>query len=641
MKTMALQLLAVLMFAITGFFSLASAQVNQAWVKTINGPINGNDNAHDVAVDPSGNIYVTGWIEFSSGNQDYYTIKYSPEGDTLWTRRYGGAANQGDYGYAIAVDDAGNVYVTGQSVQSGSLFDLVTIKYNTNGDELWLNAWSGPTNYSSYGYSVAVDVSGNVYVTGFTSDGLTSGEFITIKYNESGSEQWAKLYKGPGISIDYGNCIAADDAGNSYVAGWSGGVNNLHDMTTIKYNPDGDTLWVRRYNGSADDNDYAYWLALDPSGNVFVTGQSVETGSDNDITTIKYSNDGDMLWIQHFNGSLNGYDAGQAVAVDADGNAYVTGNSTGSGGLNGITIKYSPSGDLLWSESFSGPGSGGDVLLTIALDDSANAYVSGFVSSGSASDIATVKYSTDGNLEWSQLYNGSGNSYDGSYAIAVDNNYSVILAAYSTGSGTGYDYTTIKYSQPVVPVELTSFTASGLNGSVLLKWSTASETNNRGFGIERTEGGNNQVQVNWIPIGFVEGNGTTTGRHDYSFSDDGLTAGVYKYRLKQLDFDGSFEYSPEVSVEAGAVPAGFTLSQNYPNPFNPATSISYSIPKDGFVHLSVYNVLGQQVKELINENVIAGNHQVTFNAANLSSGVYYYRIEAGGNTVTRKMILLR
>ncbi|HSD62646.1 MAG TPA: T9SS type A sorting domain-containing protein, partial [Ignavibacteriaceae bacterium] len=138
----------------------------------------------------------------------------------------------------------------------------------------------------------------------------------------------------------------------------------------------------------------------------------------------------------------------------------------------------------------------------------------------------------------------------------------------------------------------------------------------------------------------VEGNGTTTEPKSYSFTDGNVTSGKYSYRLKQINFDGSFEYSKEVEVEVN-YKLEFSLSQNYPNPFNPSTMIKYSIPKDGYVNLKIYNTLGQQVAELVNGIVKAGSHQVTFNAGNLSSGVYYYRIESGNYVSVRKMMILK
>ena len=436
--------------------------VTEAWVNRIDGPAHGSDHAHDIATDPTGNVYVTGWIETSAGNEDCHTVKYSPAGDVLWEDTYAGSPTGTDYGYALTVDQDGNAYVGGfGNGDNPATFDIFILKYDSNGNRVWTQRWTSPvTNYSAYAYSIAVDKQGNVFTTGFMSDGFTDGEFITLKYDSAGNLQWSARYNNNTSTIDYANCIVEDSSGNSYITGWSGGANNLHDYTTIKYSPNGDELWVRRYNGSANDNDYAYWLALDPSGNVYVTGQSVETGSDNDITTIKYSPDGDVLWMKSYNGPGNGFDAGQAVAVDGDGNAYITGNHTTATGLECVTLKYSTNGDLLWSASFNGPDQSGGVLISIALDDLANVYVSGFVFSGGASDVATLKYDTDGNEQWAQLYNGPGNSYDGSYAVAVDNEHNVLVAGYSTGVGTDYDYTTIKYSESATPTPTPTATPS-------------------------------------------------------------------------------------------------------------------------------------------------------------------------------------
>jgi hypothetical protein len=435
--------------------------VTEAWVKRIDGSAHGSDHGHDVKTDAAGNVYVTGWIENSTGNPDSYTLKYSPDGDLLWANTYAGSATGVDYGYALAVDQNGNAYVGGFGNGDNPTYDIFVLKYSTNGDVVWTQRWSSPIQtYSAYAYSIAVDKQENVYVTGFMSDGLTDGEFITLKYDSTGNLLWSARYNGSPSQIDYSNCIVVDDSGNSYITGWSGGANNLHDMTTIKYSPNGDELWVKRYNGSADDNDYAYRAALDSSGNVYVAGQSVETGSDNDITTIKYAANGDEIWVRHYDGPAHGYDAGQAIAVDADGNAYVTGNHTIATGLECVTLKYSAAGDLLWTASFNGPDASGGVFISIALDDIASAYVTGFVFSGGAGDSATVKYDTNGIEQWAQLYDGPGHSSDGAYAIAVDNNHNVAIAGYSTGNGTDYDYTTIKYSESATSTPTPTVTPS-------------------------------------------------------------------------------------------------------------------------------------------------------------------------------------
>ncbi|MBK7377948.1 MAG: M4 family metallopeptidase [Ignavibacteriales bacterium] len=185
-----------------------------------------------------------------------------------------------------------------------------------------------------------------------------------------------------------------------------------------------------------------------------------------------------------------------------------------------------------------------------------------------------------------------------------------------------------------VPVELTSFTGSSADGNVILNWTTASEVNNQIFEIERRK-----ENSDFTLIGFVEGRGTTTESQEYSYIDKNINSGKYFYRLKQIDFDGTFEYSNEIEVDAA--PVSFSLEQNYPNPFNPSTKITYSIPHKSFVTIKVYDPLGSLVTELVQEEKEAGKYDLDFNASDLSSGVYFYRIEAGSFNKTNKMILMR
>ena len=185
-----------------------------------------------------------------------------------------------------------------------------------------------------------------------------------------------------------------------------------------------------------------------------------------------------------------------------------------------------------------------------------------------------------------------------------------------------------------LPVELTSFSAKVQGSSVLLSWSTATEKNNMGFEVQRS-----LDNRNFASVGFVNGKGTSTIVNNYSFSDNTVSAKCY-YRLKQVDFNGNFEFSPVVEVESMGV-TNYTLSQNYPNPFNPSTQIKFALPKDGFVTLKVYNVLGKEVASVVNEYKTSGNYSVNFSAKNLSSGIYFYTIKADGFTQTKKMTILK
>jgi hypothetical protein len=190
----------------------------------------------------------------------------------------------------------------------------------------------------------------------------------------------------------------------------------------------------------------------------------------------------------------------------------------------------------------------------------------------------------------------------------------------------------------IVPVELLAFTASVHNSDVQLLWSTASELNNMGFEIERSI----DNPDNFVTVGFIEGKGSSTEINYYSFTDNPQLNGVNQlyYRLKQVDFDGTFSYSDLVNVTYD-VPAEFVLSQNFPNPFNPSTRINYFVPKESFVSIKVYDFLGREVTTLVNETKSTGSYEIVFDASNLPSGTYFYTLIAENYSSTMKMILLK
>ena len=210
------------------------------------------------------------------------------------------------------------------------------------------------------------------------------------------------------------------------------------------------------------------------------------------------------------------------------------------------------------------------------------------------------------------------------------------------GGVTNWSNEATAYIPNIVPVELQSFTAAVFASGVKLEWSTATETNNSGFEILRTTQDDNK---DWEKISFIQGFGTTTEVHHYSFVDESVSAGKYQYRLKQIDFDGTFEYSNIIDVTVDA-PTKFSLEQNYPNPFNPVTKIKYTIPSNvkgemSNVSLKVYDILGNEIVTLINEEKQPGTYEVDFDGTNLPSGIYFYQLKTGNFIETKKMILLR
>jgi len=430
----------------SNFSIIELSLVKEEWVARYNGPGNDDDYANSIAVDGSGNVYVTGYSVGSGTSEDYATIKYNSAGVQQWVQRYNGPGSVNDVANSIAVDGSGNVYVTGYSYGGVTYYDYdyATIKYNSAGAEEWVRGYNGPGNRADRANSIAVDGSGNVYVTGGSDGGGTSTDYATIKYNSAGVQQWLKRYNGPGNEWDWANSIAVDGSGNVYVTGLSCGSGTSYDYATIKYNSAGVQHWIERYNGPGNLADYANSIAVDGSGNVYVTGISDGSGTGSDYATIKYNSAGDKQWVQRYNGPGNSYDVANSIAVDGSGNVYVTGYSVGSGTSEDYaTIKYNSQ----WVQRYNGPGNLADYARSIAVDGSGNVYVTGrSYGSGTGSDYATIKYNSAGDKQWVQRYNGPGNSYDYANSIAVDGSGNVYVTGESYGSGTSYDYATIKYS---------------------------------------------------------------------------------------------------------------------------------------------------------------------------------------------------
>ncbi len=240
---------------------------------------------------------------------------------------------------------------------------------------------------------------------------------------------------------------------------------------------------------------------------------------------------------------------------------------------------------------------------------------------------------TDGGSNW--VLQGSGTFSD---------LYSVNTQSSQNGWSVGNDGVILKYikdsDSAVLPVELSGFEVNQKGNSIELNWQTATEVNNKGFEIER------KFSSDWITIGFRIGNGTTTSPVKYIYKDDLNNishSGNIIYRLKQIDYNGTYKYSKEISVNFNSVPEEYSLLQNYPNPFNPTTVIKYSVKENTQVVLKVFDILGREVSTLINEEKQPGAYTVNFDAAaaGLSSGTYFYTIKAGNFVQTKKMLLLK
>lgn len=438
--------LAVLFMII--IFSNLQAQVTEEWFSRYNGPGDSVDQGTKIVLDGSNNIYVTGFSSGSGTGTDYTTIKYNSSGVQQWIQRYDGPGHSLDEANDMAVDAMGNVYVTGRSRSGSGEFttDYATIKYSSSGIEQWVVRYNGIAGGPDDAYAIVLDDVNNVYVTGQSGYTQLNANIVTIKYNSSGVQQWIATYNGPGSDWDKGTSIVVDNSRNVYV----GGGHNVnvgtayHDYVIIKYDSMGNQQWMQTYNGTGNNWDEIVSIGLDAFENLYVTGYSTGTGWD--IVTIKYNSSGDQQWLARYSSSGNSIDVPTEMIVDDAGNIYITGAITFDFG----TLKYNSNGDQQWVARYDASGNF-DAANSIAVDGAGNVYVTGESSAGfleDTKDFATVKYNSSGIEQWVRRHNGTGNNWDEGNSVVVDNLNNVYVTGFTSVVGSS-DLGTIKYSQPV------------------------------------------------------------------------------------------------------------------------------------------------------------------------------------------------
>ena len=311
----------------------------QQWAVTWSGSASFDEEASGIYCDSQGNVYVCGYTEVTSGqNYNYITLKYNSTGSLQWAKQYGAPINS--YDNALFIDgDGSNVYVTGSSSGQGTGRDFATVKYNSSGDTSWVARYNGTIQINEIPYGFKVDASGNVYVTGMSQGAASGVDYVTIKYNSGGTQQWLVRYTSPGASQDIPEGLNVDGAGNVYVTGRTRINSSYNDFATVKYNSTGAEQWVAVYNNSGvDRDDYGYDVIADNQGNVYVTGNSQQSGTNRDAVTIKYNSSGVEQWVARYDGS--NADETYSIGVDGAGNIYTAGYNS-SPNQNIITIKYS------------------------------------------------------------------------------------------------------------------------------------------------------------------------------------------------------------------------------------------------------------------------------------------------------------
>ncbi|MBK8553974.1 MAG: SBBP repeat-containing protein [Ignavibacteria bacterium] len=436
--------------------SVYSTNINAQWTKLYNGTGDAEDRANYITVDNKKNTYVTGSSKGIGSNYDYLSIKYDSNGVLKWSQRYNGPGNDIDHPTDIEVDTSGNVYVTGYSIGIGTDYDYATVKYNSNGVMQWTQRFNGADSLYDKATGLSIDNMGNIIVTGYVGISFQSN-FMTIKYNSNGVVQWSKSYNGTGNYIDNANYVVTDASGNVYVTGTSYGLDSEYDFLTIKYNSSGTLLWSSRGNGTGNTYDEAKKVVVDDSGNVYVTGDSYGAGTLSDYLTAKYNSAGVIQWSHRYD-EANNYDYVNDIEVDDSGNVYVTGSGYGnSNNSNFTTIKYNTTGAVKWIRVYNGIAGAYDEGKDLAVDNSGNVYVTGVSAVGAIAvighDMTTLKYDAAGNSRGIIIYAGSGESQDYGNAIAIDNSGNIYVAGFTNAANE--DFITIKYlSSDFLPINL-------------------------------------------------------------------------------------------------------------------------------------------------------------------------------------------
>ncbi len=353
-----------------------------------------------------------------------------------------------DYPTALALDHWENVVVTGQSQGLGTgAFDFGTVKYDGSGNRLWTRRYDGPLSASDQAYAVATDGTGNVYVTGSSTGVGTGLDYATIKMDSAGNVKWIRRFNGFGNGDDIARSIAVDSVGNVYVTGSSFSPAGRLDFLTIKYNSSGNEMWTARCSGAVGD-DIGRVVAVDGNGNVYVTGSSLSSQG-LDYLTAKYDSNGTLRWTMRYDGPASGNDVPVAMVLDASANVYVTGSSLGAGSGNDYaTIKYDYNGNRKWVARFNGPANYNDEAWAVAVDGYGNVFVTGgsYGIGGSVSDYLTIKYDSGGRIVWTARYDGPVSGEDIGTALTIDNTGNVFVTGSSLGFNSGRDFATIKYN---------------------------------------------------------------------------------------------------------------------------------------------------------------------------------------------------
>lgn len=658
-----------------------SAELDWQWRRYCGADVG---SANDLSVDAAGNVYVAARCR-PEGGTSYAVFKYDADGEELWLAgesRYGRSIGligsslyvqigqhsvssfdpdvgvrtwetelprpyedfETAYPTDLAIDADGNAVVGVMSNELERHWRL--FRFATDGNWGWSLPYIGIHRYRAT-RDMTISSDGSIYLVGDTESIEGDRDFLLLKYDPAGELQWERTFDGPAGGDDLARFVELDSRGHVIVGGWSAGIDTGRDFAVVKYDPNGEMQWSARLNGPGSDNDNPTDMAVDRDDGIYMVGGNVLRDGSSALTTVRFRPSGDVDWVRRFQGSSGGSDYATALELDTDGNAVVTGVmwvDVQTADADFVTIQYDPTGQTVWTATLAGPSDGYDAPADLAITPVGDVYVAG----DSENDIVTVKYDGNGVEQWRARYDNPAQDHDLVRAITIDDAEAVYVVGESTGSGTGYDLTTIKYGPDGERRWVSTYNGPG-NGLDRPTDILADESGGLYIG-GWTEGGEAGDELLVLRYG-------ADGAREWTLREPS-PEGDNRARALETDSSGNLfvagrtgtlaasqirlsKFAPPGSVSSERPhPSSRTvdLSAAYPNPFSSSVSMELTTGAPVQTRIRVFDILGREVAVLMDEQTGPGSTSVEWMPGGLAPGVYLLHARIGDATETRELV---
>ncbi len=422
----------------------------ERWVYSYDGPASGADEAFSIVAGVDSNLYVAGGSTGSGTSLDLTVVSLNPSGQERWVYQYDGPAHSQDWAESITLGPDSNLYVAGLSMDAATGFDFIVVSLDTSGAERWVYRYNGPGSGRDEARSVVTGIDGNLYAAGESYGNGTGYDLIVVSLTPSGNQRWVYRYDGPHSLGDRAWSIFAARDFNLYVPGYSTDTLTQEDFVVVSLDTSGAERWVYEYKGPFDD--WACSIVMQADGNLYAAGrtETLEQPPDPffDIIVVSLTTSGDSLWIYTYDGPASSYDDATSILPGLDGNLYVAGVSTGVDSEEDfLVISLDTTGAERWAYEYNGPGNGDDRARSVVGGRDLNLYAAGTsTGEGTESDFTIISLNPLEQRRWVYHYNGAGDGQDEANSIVMGLDRNLYAAGYSSGSGTGTDFTVVSLS---------------------------------------------------------------------------------------------------------------------------------------------------------------------------------------------------